>query len=290
MSMDNIFSNNNNEIFNNGSNKNIQSNNSGKSLSCWNCSNLFFSNNNERVAQCPKCHKYNHIPNLSKSANLNHIFTTSLNNLENNRTIENSEKIISCPFCNTKNLFQSDAEELICYKCGKNIKMEFSNSFQLNLGNQYNQLNKNIIGWRIVPSQQSFIAPPTPLPPNPITPYSESNTDYLLKKILKNIKKQKNVKEFNNIQPPNYSFVHTPNFIPFPIVDYYNNRRINYMDSYLDGEKNNNAHISEIRYLPIKTEKEKPKKEGYKITIRKKNKNSNGLSKSTIFEKVFYLK
>lgn len=280
---------NNIQRFNYESNQNIQSTNNIKSLSCWNCSNLFYSNDNEGVVQCPKCNKFNHIPKLSKSVNLNHIFTTNLNNLENNRIIETSEKIISCPFCKTKNLFQSEAEELICYKCGKNIKIGCGNSFQLNSGDQFNHMNNNIIGWKIVPSQQQFIAPPTPLPQNPITPYYESNTDYLLKKILKNIKKQKYERESNTIQQPNYSVL-PPSFIPFPVVDYYNNRRVNYIEGYSDGEKNNNTRISEIRYLPIKTEKEKPKNEGYKITIRKKNRKSNGLSKSTIFEKVFYLK
>ena len=45
----------------------------------------------------------------------------------------------------------------------------------------------------------------------------------------------------------------------------------------------------EIRYIPIKTESEKEKNEGYKITIRKKNQKKNGMGKSTVFEKIFYI-
>ena len=45
----------------------------------------------------------------------------------------------------------------------------------------------------------------------------------------------------------------------------------------------------EIRYVPIKTESTQEKNEGYKITIRKKNGKKNGMAKSTVFEKVFYI-
>ena len=45
----------------------------------------------------------------------------------------------------------------------------------------------------------------------------------------------------------------------------------------------------EIRYIPIKYE-QREGKDGYKITIRKKDKRGQDISKSTIFEKVFYLK
>ena len=279
--MRNRTSSNNNNIFNNESNSNLQRN-----KICWNCSNIFYYNDNEQVALCPNCNKYNHISQINnKSRNINNNFISNLNNLENNRTIDNSEKIITCPFCYTKNLFNSEAEELICYNCRKNIKSGFINPFQINSGNIGAQLDKNIVGWRIVPSQQSFLTPPNPMTP---PPQNESNTDYLLKKILKKLKKQKNINEYNAIQQPNYIPFNAPNYIPFPIVDYYNSRSINYIDDYPG--RNNNVSISEIRYLPIKTEREQPKKDGYKITIRKKKRDEKGISKSTVFERVFYLK
>lgn len=279
--MENITFNNNNEIFNNESNSNLQRN-----KICWNCSNLIQYNDNERVVMCPSCNKYNHISKINnKSRNINKTFISNLNSLENNRTIDNSEKIITCPFCYTKNLFNSDAEELICYNCRKNMNSGFINSFQFNSGDMETQLNKNIVGWRIVPSQQPFFSSPNPMTP---PPQYESNTDYLLKKILKKLKKQKNIYEYNTIQQPNYIPFNVSKLIPFPVVDYYNSRRINYIDEY--PERDNNVRLSEIRYLPIKTERENPKKDGYKITIRKKKRNEKGISKSTVFEKVFYLK
>lgn len=272
---------NNNEIFDKESNSNLQRN-----KMCWNCSNVFYYNDNDRVAMCPNCNKYNHISKINnKSRNIDTNYISNLNNLENNITIDNSEKIITCPFCYTKNLFNSQAEELICYNCRKNIKTGVMNSFQFNSRDIETQLNKSIVGWRIVPSQQSFFLPPNPMTP---PPQYESNTDYLLKKILKKLKKQKNISELNTIQQPNYIPFNAPKFVPFPIIDYNNTRSINYIDEY--PIRDNNVRISEIRYLPIKTEREKPKKDGYKITIRKKNRKEHGISKSTVFEKVFYLK
>ena len=79
-----------------------------------------------------------------------------------------------------------------------------------------------------------------------------------------------------------------PSFIPYPVADYYGRRR-NIEDDY-DRSINYNNRSTEIRYIPIKTENEIPKRDGYKITIRKKKGHGNDLSKSTVFEKVFYFK
>ena len=267
-------------------NQNLNKNKIKKSITCWNCKELFYSNDSQGVSQCPNCNKYNSISNGIISRNKNSYFINNLTDLENNSTINNSNKIITCPFCFTKNLFRRDADELICYNCSKKIKS--SNNFINYKEEEVIPLDNKIIGWRIVPSQQAFLSPPTPLPSIPMTPpaQTESNTEYLLQKILKNIKKQNSSKEFNTIQPPRYGSIPIPNFIPYPIFDYYNNRgNVRYID---DDINRNNIRFSEIKYIPIKTEKEKPKNDGYKITIRKKNR--NGLSKSTVFEKVFYFK
>ena len=186
--MRNESSSNNQEIFSYKSKSNLINNQ--KSLTCWNCSNVFYVNDSQEVEKCPKCNKYNRVPNMNKSRNISY-FSGNLNNLENNITIDNSEKIITCPFCYTKNLFHNEADELICYKCAKNINKGFENSFQINTQPDETSIDKKIIGWRIVPSPQTILSPPTPLPPNPVTPSPqiESNTDYLLKKILKSLKK-----------------------------------------------------------------------------------------------------
>ena len=72
-------------------------------------------------------------------------------------------------------------------------------------------------------------------------------------------------------------------YIPYPVFDY--RRSLSYSGEYDD----RNLRTREIRYIPIKTESEKEKSEGYKITIRKRNKKKNGMGKSTVFEKVFYV-
>ena len=251
-----------------------------KSFKCWNCSNIFNANNSLEVAQCPKCFRYNRVPN----ANINN-FSPNSNEFEKNLEINNTDNIIICPFCNAKNLFRREAEELICYKCSKNIKNGFGSFFIINKDGEQNPFNKEIIGWRIAPNQN--ILPPAPITPSP---KYESNTDYLLKKILKSLKKQKNSNKTNTIQTPIYNPFPTPTFIPYPIMDYYSNRRsISYIDDDYRNDRNYIMNSKEIRYIPIKYE-QREGKDGYKITIRKKDKRGQDISKSTIFEKVFYLK
>ena len=55
--------------------------------------------------------------------------------------------------------------------------------------------------------------------------HSKNFTDYLLKKILKSLEKQKNSNETNARQTPIYNPFPTPSFIPYPVMDYYSNRR-----------------------------------------------------------------
>jgi len=255
-------------------------------LNCWKCSSPFYVNNTQEVAQCPKCNRYNRVPNGKFSNNINHSFTKNINGFESKIAINNSENIITCPFCYTKNLFRREADELICYKCSKIIKQGTSSSFLFKTeGQQDLSDDKKIIGWRIVPSQNILSFTPNTPPPK-----YESNTDYLLKKILKSLEKQKDKKETNTIQTPMYSPYPTPTFIPYPIMDYYNNRRsLSYFDDDFRNDRNYNINLKEIRYIPIKNEK-KEDKDGYKITIRKKSKRGQGIAKSTTFEKVFYSK
>ena len=254
-----------------------------KSLKCWNCLNPFYVNSSQEVSQCPKCFRYNRVPN-EKINSINHSFQANSNNFEKNLVI-NNDNIIICPFCNTKNLFRREAEELICYKCSKNIKNGFDSFFNMHKDEEQNSIDKEIIGWRIVPTQS--IAPPAPITP---PPNYESNTDYLLKKILKSLKKKKNLNEANTMQTPINNPFPIPTFIPYPVMDYYYNRRsIRYIDDDNRNDKYCNINSKEIRYIPIKYE-QRECKDGYKITIRKKSKRGQDISKSTIFEKVFYLK
>ena len=255
-------------------------------LNCWKCSNLFYVNGNQEVAQCPKCNRYNRVPNGKILNNNNHSFITNSNGFENNITKNNTENIITCPFCYTQNLFRREADQLICYKCSKIIKQGSGSSFLFNTeGSQDLSENKNIIGWRIVPTQNILS-----LTPNTPPPKYESITDYLLKKILKSLEKQKDKNETNTIKTPMYNPYPAPTFIPYPVIDYYSNRRnIKYIDDDYRNDRNYNISSKEIRYIPIKNEK-KEDNDGYKITIRKKSKRGQGIAKSTTFEKVFYSK
>ena len=80
------------------------------------------------------------------------------------------------------------------------------------------------------------------------------------------MKKLKNSSEANTIQTPAYNPFPIPTFIPYPAMDYYANRRrsIRYIDDDYRNDRNYN--------------------------IRKKSKRGQDILKSTIFEKIFYLK
>ena len=283
-----------------------------KEFRCWNCSYNIIAFNNEPVAKCPNCNKYNKVPS---SRNKGHtrvfkscIFTNSFAN-SNENTLEHSKKIITCPFCDTENIFRRNADQLICYKCRKNIL--FNNDINIKTNNNIQE--NNIVGWKIVPSINPItpinpINPITPITPiNPITsitpitpitpiqnipqfqpatppPKNNDNTEYLLKKILKTIKKNENNNSTTTQLPPQQNFYPMPNFMPFSFIDYIGPRR-----KYEDDERRNySCAPPEIRYVPIKTEvNERQNDSGYKIVIRKKKGNN---IRSKIFEKVFYFK
>lgn len=248
-------------------------------ISCWNCLNTFNSSKDREVDKCPKCNRFNRV----KIAN----YYQNLNNLEKNIPSYSSEIIINCPFCYTKNLFNNEAEELICYKCAKNIRIGLNNPLQISSPKEETLNNKEIVGWRIVPSKEAIMPPSVLFSSNPISKSidRESNTDYLLKKILKNIKKQNSSNSM--IKPMEYNFYPAPNLFPYPFPSYFGYKGF-------DNNRNNNLCTSEIRYIPIKTENNilnnKSNNNVYKITIRKKHRREKGISKSTIFEKVFLLK
>lgn len=281
--------------FKSNSNQNrtlIPNNLSQNSITCWNCSFFFKCDNSQPVVPCPNCNKYNRVPkgpiintiidtpkiynDDNKNINDRYKIYDDNNNININKNYnfpnfnDKLDKILICPFCNTKNLFERNADDLICYKCSQKIKSENNNDLSEIL-TERESFDKKIIGWRLVPNPQYIEHPLTPL-------HQNSNTEYLLKKILKSIKKQNN-RELNPAPTP----VYNP-YIPYPVFDYRRNIHISsdYDDRYGSGR------TREIRYIPIRTETEKEKNDGYKITIRKKN-GKNGLAKSTVFEKVFYI-
>jgi hypothetical protein len=169
------------------------------------------------------------------------------NDINNNYSSNNinrinfSDNILICPYCYTKNLFERDADELICYKCSRKIKSENSNETHEIL-TERESLDKKIIGWKLVPNPQFVEHPLTPIPQN------SNNTEYLLHKILKSIKKQNSLKESNPIPTPMYN-----PYIPYPVFDYRRSINISsdYDDRYVGGR------TREIRYVPIRTEPEK---------------------------------
>lgn len=255
-----------------------------QSLTCWNCHFSFSCSGSEPVTLCPNCNKYNRVPRGQRGNITNFSENLNSNNYNSiNDNINSRDKILICPYCYTKNLFESDADELICYKCSRKIRSNNNDDVPEILTDR-DSYDKKIMGWKLVPTPAPPILSNYELPLGTMPNVNNnSNTEYLLKKILKSIKKQ-NSKESNVTPYPMYN----PPFVPYPVFDYFSNRKsFGYRGDY-DEDKISNIRTREIRYVPIRNEIEKEKNEGYKITIRKKNRR-NGLAKSTVFEKVFYL-
>lgn len=274
---------------------------SEKKFSCWNCSNNIIAFNNESVIKCPNCNKYNKVPSSVNKDNTKVFksfrFKNSFSSSEEN-TFNNLKKIISCPFCDTENIFRRSADKLLCYNCGKNIL--FNKDIKINnyTNTQINNI-KSIVGWKIVPSINTLnslkslnsvnsinpIQNITPLQPTISPSKNNDNTEYLLKKILKTIKKNENNSTTIPLSPQQ-QFYPMSNFMPFSFLDYIRSTR-----KYENNEKRNYSCASpEIKYIPIKTEvNEKKNDSGYKIVIRKKKTGISNI-RNKIFEKVFYSK
>ena len=243
-----------------------------KTVVCWNCQSLLLVKPHWQIVECSECNKLNRILNTEEDEN----YTRQINTGKRYGNIKNDVPyvygIAVCPVCETENKFSKNATNINCYKCGFTIFLKespFNNGIN-SLSQSYDFTPRNYPNYGYInppPYNPNVIQIRGLIPVPPMIPLY--NNDYTLLKILELLKKK-----------PKKTYV------PYPMFPYYK----------LDDDEPK----KEIRYITFK-EKEEPKDEDFKITIRKKPKNKysyNSYNKdryrmnnnNNAFEKVFFTK
>jgi len=250
----------------------IQKPSPDKTVVCWNCLSVLIVRDEWNVVECSECHKLNRVPHEDMAGGQKISLNESYNHFDVN--IPYVFGIVVCPFCRTENRFRRDADHIVCFKCHHSFNVNeklygnVSYNFPVREKYRFSDLMPDIINYR------GFYPQPLVLPQ-----CNCGETEMMLQKILRTMKK-KNEDDYK----PKYR-----NYMPY--LPMYNPFMMGFPNSY-DFMRNNNP---EIEYIPIREEikEEKNDDEGFKITIRKKKKDKLGnekVSKSHVFEKVFYTK
>ena len=246
-----------------------------KTVVCWNCLSVLIVRDEWNVVECSECHKLNRVPHEDFPGDQKISLHESYNHFDVN--IPYVFGIVVCPFCRTENRFRRDADHIVCFKCHHSFNVNeklygnVSYNFPLHEKYRFSDLFPEIINYR------GYYPQPLPIPK-----CNCGETEIMLQKILKTMKKK------NKDDTPQFR-----NIIPYPMFNPFMFRYPSYND-FIGRDRGNDK--PEIQYIPIKEEPKESKDddEGFKITIRKKPKerfNSSGkVSKSAVFEKVFYTK
>ncbi len=253
----------------------LQKPNADKTVVCWNCLSVLIVRDEWNVVECSECHKLNRVPHEDFPGDQKISLHESYNHFDVN--IPYVFGIVVCPFCRTENRFRRDADHIVCFKCHHsfNVKEKLygnvSYNFPLHEKYRFSDVFPDIINYR------GFYPQPLPIPQ-----CNCAETEIMLQKILKTMKKKNKA----NSPPRNY--------IPFPMFNPYMFRYPSYND-YVGRDRGSNPPPPEIQYIPVKEEpKETKEDQGFKITIRKKPKDRSNssakVSKSAVFEKIFYTK
>ena len=254
----------------------LQKPNPDKTVVCWNCLSVLIVRDEWNVVECSECHKLNRVPHEDFPGDQKISLHESYNHFDVN--IPYVFGIVVCPFCRTENRFRRDADHIVCFKCHHSFNINeklygnVSYNFPLHEKYRFSDVYPNIINYR------GYYPQPLPIPR-----CNCGETEIMLQKILKTMKKK------NKEESP-YKL---RSIFPYPMYNPFMFGYPSYNDS-IGRDRGNNT--PEIQYVPIKEEPKETKTddEGFKITIRKKPKeraNSSGkVSKSAVFEKIFYAK
>ena len=253
---------------------------------CYNCLSVLLIRNDWNYARCGECQKINKIPHkLNSSVSQFNIPSTPSDSntikIYNDINIYESPNdndligdipyvygIVNCPYCTTENKIRREAKRITCYHCG--------NSFSVN---GYSNMKKQNYLSKSVPKMIKY---------REFVPVSQNNHNcncnhnyaqlLMMNKILQSLKEKKK---------PLIAF---PTIFNDPFGFYYRDLiENNYNNNYEN--KNNSYKMSHSLSTSKPNLKKESESNGFKITIRKKNKNDNGedrLSKSDVFEKVFF--
>ena len=243
-----------------------------KTVVCWNCLSVLIVKDEWNVVECSECHKLNRVPHEDFPGDQKISLSESYNHFDVN--IPYVFGIVVCPFCRTENRFRRDADHIVCFRChhsfNVNDKRYGNMIYNYPLNERYKYLN-------LYPNYQYndyarlFFPQPIPIPR-----CNCAETEIMLQKILKTLK-NKNKENSSKRYYPMYN----PLMFSYPSYNDFTGRERGFS-------------TPEIHYIPIKEEIKETKNddEGFKITIRKKPKESNNstdkVSKSAVFEKIFY--
>lgn len=87
-----------------------------KTIVCWNCLSILMVQSEWSVVECTTCGKYNRVPSGDYKDPKNVIvLNENLNHFD--LKVPYVYGIITCPYCQTENRFRRDAEHIVCYKC-----------------------------------------------------------------------------------------------------------------------------------------------------------------------------
>ena len=256
------------ETFPDGGGIQVQKPNPDKTVVCWNCLSVLVVRDEWNVVECSECGKLNRVPHEDFPGDTKISLHESFNHFDLN--IPYVFGIVVCPFCRTENRFRRDANHVVCFKCHHSFNVnerlggEVNYNFPLREKYRFSDVYPNIMDYR------GFYPQPIPIPR-----CNCAETELMLQKILKTMKKKNKEKE------------RPRSFIPYPIFNPYMFRH--------DDDIGRDRKMPEIQYIPIKEEpKEEKNDDAFKITIRKKPRDrfnsSSKVSQSAAFEKIFYTK
>lgn len=245
---------------------------------CYNCLSVLLIRKDWNYARCGECQKINKIPNknyipLHQSSdniynNSNNFYDDSINKTELIGDIPYVYGVVNCPYCTTENKITKDAKRITCYKC--------SNSFNVNSNNNPKYVKETLT--KVIHTGEYI-----PVVQNNSHCNCNNNIQlFMLDKILQEIKeKKKPLIAYPTIFADPYGF----SYRDLIGANYYN-----YNNRY--GDNDNNRKIRIPLYYSQPKKKKENESNGFRITIKKRNKNEDGnklsRSASSVFEKVFF--
>ncbi len=244
-----------------------------RTMVCYNCLSVLLIRKDWNYVQCGECQKTNKIPRrVSKEIDYYEEPNTDLIG-----DIPYVYGVVNCPYCTTENKIRKEAQKVTCYDCGNSFSVNGYAERKRQRKNYASKSMPKIIQYReYIPVYQN----------NHDCCNNKNSTQlFLLSQILETLKqKKKPLVMYPTLFADPFGF-----YFRDLIESNYNNRYDNY-----DNYRYNNDLAKSFNSSKSNFKKEsESESNGFKITIRKKNKDEedkkhNRLSKSCAFEKVFF--
>ena len=240
-------------------------------MTCYNCLSVLLIRKDWNFTRCGECQKINRIPKaqITENYNVNSYYQ------EDNDLIGDIPYLyglVNCPFCASENKIRKEAKRVTCYNCGNSFTVNgYSNDKIKRLSEYQNNKYPNYFM-----RYKEYI--PIYIPQECNCKLNTQNL--LLQQILENIK---DIKKPSNPYPLLFN-----DPFGFRYRELFDDNHNNYNKRY----DNNNNYLVKSMDFEINKKKKENESDGFRITIRKKNKDKNNaknkMTKSAVFEKVFF--